>query len=178
MTQQPPDREAIARALSKVFHGDHGEWRGFLTKADEMIRAGITIDEPADAILSSFPQTRPSESGELSSAFVSIVNASHDLDAAIDRNKDAPCPTLILKRIERLQNSVNKMKAVAETDAVAPTDMVLVPRDAEEWTVEQYNAFWKAYDEHPEGEGKFNSWMAGIEAMLSSSPSMRGSEKT
>lgn len=46
----------------------------------------------------------------------------------------------------------------------------------DEWSVEMYKTFWKTYNEFPEGEGKFSSWSAGLDAMMdaASSPSDRG----
>lgn len=59
MTQQPPDREAIARKLWETeYDAETYPWAG------EAHESRAMYYRFADAILSSFPQTRPSESGE------------------------------------------------------------------------------------------------------------------
>lgn len=86
---------------------------------------------------------------------------------------------------------IETLRAVAETDAVAPTDMVLVPREP---TEEMKEAFARALcrrtwerDFQDDALEKYidANWhlhrsgaTLAYKAMLSSSPSMRGSEET
>ncbi len=44
--------------------------------------------------------------------------------------------------------------------------LIIVPKDGDEWPCEAYVAFWKAYEECPEGEGRWNAWAAGLTAMF------------
>jgi hypothetical protein len=46
----------------------------------------------------------------------------------------------------------------------------MMPTDGDDWPVEAYRAFWKAYEELPEGEGKWNAWAAGLTAMFKFAP--------
>lgn len=67
---------------------------------------------------------------------------------------------------------IETLRAVAETDAVAPTDMVLVPREPTDAMIEA------AHDAKIFLNMTSNGWRQAYKAMLSSSPSMRGSEET
>lgn len=75
------------------------------------------------------------------------------------------------------------LKAVAETDAVAPTDMVLVPREVLElFSAERHIGTGSAVDRIPDDVTaerfiRYGDFRA-VSRLLSSSPSMSGSEKT
>jgi hypothetical protein len=57
--------------------------------------------------------------------------------------------------VERLNRHNNELRAQVE-----------IVKDGDEYTVDHYKEFWKAYDETPEGEGKWHAWVAALTAMM------------